>query len=72
MILRLNRGFVDSPSRLLAAVRRFRMVDNTTDSAWPQIPPGIPSDWCGRVHYDVRMAPPGEKHAVSRDGSVSY
>lgn len=22
--------------------------------------PGIPSDWCGRIHYDVRT-PPGEK-----------
>jgi len=63
MILRLNRtdrGIVDSPSRLLAAVRRFRMVANTTGSAQPQIPAGHPSDWCGRIHYDVRM-PPGEK-----------
>jgi hypothetical protein len=41
MILRLNRtdrGIADSPSRLLAAVRRFLMVANTTGSARPQIP----------------------------------
>jgi hypothetical protein len=23
--------------------------------------PGITSDWCGRIHYDVRLVPPGEK-----------
>ena len=45
MVLRLNptkRGIVDSPSRLLATVRRFRMVDNTTGSAWRQIRAGHP------------------------------
>src|ERR1039458_990974 len=45
MILRLNRtdrGIVDSPSRLLEAVRRFLMVANTTGSARPQIPTGHP------------------------------
>ncbi len=45
MILRLNRTdpeIVDSPSRLFAAVRRFRMVANTTGSARPQIPAGHP------------------------------
>jgi hypothetical protein len=45
MVLRLNptnRGIVDSHSRLLATVRRFRMVDNTTGSAWRQIRAGHP------------------------------
>jgi hypothetical protein len=23
--------------------------------------PGLPSDWCGNIHYDIRMAPPGEE-----------
>jgi len=45
MILRINRTdreIVDAPSRLLAAVRRFRMIANTTGSARPQIPAGYP------------------------------
>ena len=45
MILQLtptNRGIVVSPSRLLAAVWRFRMVDNTTALRGFQIPAGHP------------------------------
>jgi len=45
MILQLtptNRGIVDSPSRLLAAVWRFRMVDTTTALRGLQIPAGHP------------------------------
>lgn len=45
MILQLtptNRGIVDSPARLLAAVWRFRMVDNTTALRGLQIPAGHP------------------------------
>jgi hypothetical protein len=57
MILRLNqtdRGIVDSPSRLLAAVRRFLIFANTTGSARPQIPAGTrsifaPARTLGRV-----------------------
>ena len=45
MILRPNRtdrGIADSPSRLLAAIRRFRMVADTSGSARPHIPDGHP------------------------------
>jgi hypothetical protein len=45
MILPLNRTdreIVGSPSRLLAVVRRCRMIANTTGSARPQIPAGHP------------------------------
>jgi hypothetical protein len=68
MILRLNRTgqvIVDWPSRLLAAVPRFLVVANTTGSARPYIPACIPTDWRGRIHYDVRMAPPGEEEIMS-------
>ena len=39
---RTDRGIVNSPSRLLAAVPRFLMVANTTGSGRPQIPAGHP------------------------------
>ena len=63
---RTERGIVDSPSRLLAAVPRFLMVANTTGSARTQIPVGRPIRRCGRMRYDVRMAPPGEEQITCR------
>ena len=48
-----NRGIVVSPSRLLAAVWRFRMVDNTTALRGFQIPAGHPIRLSAGIHYDV-------------------
>ena len=55
---------MDWPSQLVAVVLRFLVVANTTGSARPQIPAGIPIDWRGRIHYDVRMASLGEEQIM--------
>src|ERR1035441_4029522 len=72
MILRLTRstGLVGGLwSRPLGCWQRFRA------SSWSltqpavgglRFRPGIPSDWGGRIHYDVRMAPPGEEQITCR------
>ena len=52
---------MDSPSRLLAAVRRFRMVDNTTAVRGLQIPAEHPIRLVGKDTLRCRMALPGGK-----------
>jgi hypothetical protein len=59
---RTDRGVWTRRSRLLAAVPRFLMVANTTAVRSLRVRLGVPSDWCGRIDYDVRMAPSGRKN----------
>jgi hypothetical protein len=68
MILQLtptNRGIVDSPSRLLAAVWRFRMVDNTTALRGLQIPAGHPIRLSAEGYTTISKGASGRKNMLS-------
>ena len=70
MILQLNptnRGIVDSPSRLLAAVWRFRMVDNTTAVRGLQIPAEHPIRLSPEGYTTMSNGASGRKNMPSRE-----
>lgn len=60
-----NRGIVDSPSRLLAAVWRFRMVDNTTAVRGLQIPAEHPIRLSAEGYTTMSIGASGRKNMPS-------
>jgi len=65
MILQLTPGIVDSPSRLLAAVWRFHMVDNTTALRGLQIPAEHPIRLSAEGYTTMSNGASGRKNMPS-------